>query len=95
VLEESAARLISDLRAVTDECVARIERACAESETRAPVSSRFQDETSMEHRLESFPSSSVPVTNESGATCVEAASECGLTTGEVQLLQGLNAIRKN
>ncbi|MHB9037538.1 MAG: hypothetical protein ACYC64_12800 [Armatimonadota bacterium] len=31
VLEESAARLMADLRTVTDECVARIESACADA----------------------------------------------------------------
>lgn len=34
ILEESAARLMADLRAVTDECVARIECACADAERR-------------------------------------------------------------
>ncbi|MCX8052925.1 MAG: hypothetical protein N3B12_03885 [Armatimonadetes bacterium] len=34
-LEESAARLMADMRATADECVARIERACAEAVERS------------------------------------------------------------
>ncbi|MCE5197662.1 MAG: hypothetical protein ABFD54_13650 [Armatimonadota bacterium] len=37
VLEETAARLMADMRMVTDECVARIQAACAEAEARINI----------------------------------------------------------
>ena len=38
-LEQSAARLMSDLRTLTDECVSRIESAIAQSESRLDLTS--------------------------------------------------------
>lgn len=82
VLEDSAARLMADLRTTTDECVARIEHALAEAETRlgsinvsrtAPANSFYQ----------------VIDNNQSPAYI---AREAGMTTGEVELLRGLKAI---
>ena len=47
-LEESAARLMSDLRTLTDECVGRIEAAIAQAERRLEPTARTQSATPLE-----------------------------------------------
>ena len=96
VLEQSAARLMSDLRAAADECVSRVELALAEAEHRiAALESR--------PRVAACPTSPVEVALPAFApnTCemidsnepaADAARQSGLTTGEVELLRGLRQI---
>lgn len=93
VLEESAARLMSDLRAAADECVARVQLVLAEAEHRIEaLESRRPNPTSP---VQSSPSPFVPYTCElvnSSEPAVDAARQSGLTTGEVELLRGLHRI---
>jgi len=80
VLEESAERLMADLRLVTDECVARIEHALADART------------CMDH-LDShraWPPSSLDTTELPAST----APYSGMMTGEIELLKGLQAMGK-
>jgi hypothetical protein len=74
VLEESAARLMADLRTVTDECVARIESACADAERRTGCLGNAN------------------ATTEVSGSPNSPNALVGLTTGEVELLRGLEAI---
>lgn len=75
VLEESAARLIADLRATADECVASIDRACADAERRIHALEVARYATDAWDCRESHP------------------TQPGLTTGEIELLRGLESIR--
>lgn len=81
VLEESAARLMADLRAVTDECVARIEKACADADSRIKSggSNGITDEAK-------------PVGFDSFDQISPIEDAADLTTGELELLKGLRAI---
>ncbi|MEN6357430.1 MAG: hypothetical protein ABFD83_10130 [Armatimonadota bacterium] len=81
ILEESAARLMADLRAVTDECVARIENACSDAQHQIK-SLELGDLEQLKPR---------PVTNaqDQPLTISEFAE---LTNGEIELLKGLKAI---
>ena len=76
-LEESAARLMADLRATADECVARIERACSAAETRLV--------------REGAPQRSIFDLIESPDSSSEIARQAGLTTGEIDLMRALHA----
>ncbi|MCE5322224.1 hypothetical protein LLG46_02785 [bacterium] len=80
VLEESAARLMADLRAVTDECIARIESACADAERHI----RPQDIVDVEDIRKV---SQMDTHDKSGEFD-------GLTNGEIELLKGLKAISR-
>lgn len=105
VLEESANRLMADLRAAADECVARVELALAEAEhriaaldSRQPVSISVPDPTS---KIEVAP---IQATIAEGATTepyemldstessAQVARQSGMTTGEIELLRGLRQI---
>jgi len=91
VLEESAARLMSDLRAAADECVSRVQLVLAEAEHRIEV---------LESRraaapCPTSPSAFLPYTCEvinSSEPAADVARQSGLTTGEVELLRGLRRI---
>lgn len=81
VLEESAGRLMADLRAVTDECVARIEKACADADGRIrPEGINIAIDEAKSVKYDSFDQTS-PIAN-----------TANLTTGELELLKGLKAI---
>jgi hypothetical protein len=84
VLEESAARLMADLRATADECVARIERACAAAEAKlaAPEAGEGTVHT---------PQRSIFDLIESPDSPSEIARQAGLLTGEVELMRALRA----
>lgn len=93
VLEESAARLMTDLRSAADECVSRVELVLAEAEHRiaslearqpAP-SAACQSPTST---IEVAPCGAV----DSGEPAARIARQSGMTTGEVELLRGLRQI---
>ena len=97
VLEESATRLMADLRAAADECVSRVELAVAQAESRlrqADQQSAFGvalrdqiDPTS----LETLQRSNVS-TLERSESAAQIARQSGMTTGEVELLRGLRQI---
>jgi hypothetical protein len=96
VLEESAARLMNDLRAAADECVSRVELALADAEHRiAALESTRRLTACPTSQVEPPPTAFAP--NPSGMIApnepaVEAARQSGLTTGEVELLRGLRQI---
>lgn len=99
VLEESAARLMSDLRATADECVSRVELAIAQAESR--MRAIEQPSVPRVSRRESLdPTSPIEVpaspalqnsyeTAESTGSAARVARQSGMTTGEVELLRGL------
>lgn len=100
VLEESAARLMADLRLTTDECVSRMESACQAAEQAVM---RLE---SSKRELESgglSPTSSCPSQNgaqpqwpqsflDPAQSPAEVAKLTGSTTGEIELIRGLRAI---
>lgn len=99
VLEESAARLMADLRAVTDDCVARIEHACAEAETRIGTLEEAEKSSSAVmgvcQSVTTRNLSPAPVTEgilPSTEPAVNVARQSGMTTGEVELLRGLESL---
>lgn len=108
VLEESAARLIADLRLAADECVAKVDEALAEAEARLAAlkdSSLCQSvaavspamiEISPEKKLEEsvHPEQPGSTDTESFEMTSELAREMGLTTGEVELIRGLRKIAR-
>ncbi len=80
VLEESAERLMADLRLVTDECVARIEQALADART---CTGHLEGRSV-------WPPPSLDTTKPPATT----APYSGMMTGEIELLKGLQAIGK-
>lgn len=101
VLETSAARLMEDLRAVTDDCVLRIERACAEAQACLEL---MENHGALNKGFDRLPASPTPSVGEWTApvspalsldsieTAVSIARDTGMTTGEIELLRGLRAI---
>lgn len=102
VLEESAARLMADIRSTTDECVARIEEAYARAESRMSgfdtvrsgvhpnmQASPTQPITSISVNT-TIPAMQAPIGNED--SLVAAARQSGMTTGEIELLRGLKSL---
>lgn len=99
VLEESAARLMADLRTVTDECVARVEEACANAEIcissleKMPLSSNNNNEIIVHN---SFPQ---PVQlnklSQSDEQNEVPDNSSPMMRGEIELLQGLKSISNN
>ncbi len=81
VLEEAAARLMEELRATADECVAKIEAACAQA---TQTKQRFDAATT-----------ATDMQNPDWARCDISASELarqvGLTTGEIELMRSLRS----
>lgn len=95
VLEESAARLMADLRAVTDECVARIESACAEAEQRTGVlehSPAIAANVNAPQIIDAVIAQPTFSPLNSTGTAAQVAKQAGMTTGEVELLRGLESI---
>jgi len=93
VLEESAARLMNDLRAAADECVSRVELALANAEHRIaalePRSLLVAGPTSPIESAQLAYAPAAPATIDSNESAADAARQSGLTTGEVELLRGL------
>ena len=81
ILEESTARLMSDLKTVTNECVAKIELACIEAEQLLNSMKSIQ-----KYQTEPI---DMTIVYESPASI---ARQAGMTNGEVELLEGLMAI---
>lgn len=99
VLEESAARLMSDLRAVTDECVARIENACAQAEHRTRTREEYNPAEPAHlnaSRTAATANTAAPLVSviklDSTESASQIARQSGMTTGEVELLRGLESI---
>ena len=94
-LEESAARLMADLRATADECVARIERACAQAETPLVREGEAPAEPcpllGRSLAPPRAPQRSIFDLIESRDSSSEIARQAGLTTGEVELMRALQA----
>lgn len=102
VLEESAARLVSDIKAAADECVARVESALNDAERRiqlleSSVSVNQTPYTAPEEPIsiiglsKSAASSSCDIID-STESSAQVARQSGMTTGEVELLRGLRQI---
>lgn len=83
-LEESAERLMAGLRAAADECVARIERACAAAEDRPAAPRPHLDQAPALRR-------SIFELIDGPDSAAEIAKQAGLTTGEVDLMRSLRA----
>jgi hypothetical protein len=102
VLEESAARLVSDIRSAADDAVARIERCMNDVEHRLAVASTGESlfvGPPVESEFNAFcaipidaPTAYSQVDPDSGKSPAETARDTGLTTGEVLLLQNLRRI---
>lgn len=96
VLEESAERLMSDLRAVTDECVARIELACAQAQgiigQSQPVSSRAEIPQRTQTTWSPLASSGFSAVPDKVESSLELSRESGMTAGEIDLMNGLKAM---
>lgn len=104
VLEESAARLIMDIRVATSECVDRIGQALADAEVRiaalepyrqVPVASpsqQLQPVAAPGTRGIGRAPISAYQTAGTAESSAEMAKEAGLTTGEIELLKGLSQI---
>ena len=103
VLENSAARLLADLRSVTDECVARIDRACSEAEIRLnafeklPISRQYA--AGREYVSPSIIRESVSTSEPELYEMIEldelpagVAAYSGMSKGEIELMQGLKSI---
>lgn len=96
VLEESAARLMADLRTMTDECVARIDRACCEAEARIQSLENISPSFT-EHPINTNQKISTPVPQlyemiELDDQPAGIDTYAGMTKGEIELMQGLKAI---
>ena len=83
VLEESAARLMNDLKATADECVAKIDQACLEAERRLLILSKSVNSESENT------SSTSPIT-----TINKPLQNYSSTTGEIELINNLKTINK-
>ena len=83
VLEESAERLMADLRLVTDECVARIEQALAHART---CIGHLEGRAVWPPPTVERPIPSLDTT--------EPPAYSGMMTGEIELIKGLRAIAK-
>lgn len=101
VLEESASRLMADLRAAADECVSRVELALAEAERRIAALESAQPlaiATAAEHpgttsRIEVTPMQANPYEMlDSTESAAQVARQSGMTTGEIELLRSLRQI---
>lgn len=100
VLEESAARLMADLRAAADECVSRVELALADAEhriaalepARAPLLSGAGPTSAIEVTPPPAFEANAYETMDSTQPAAQVARQSGMTTGEVELLRGLRQI---
>ena len=99
VLEESAARLINDIKSTTDECVAKIETACLEAERRiliAKSDSMPMPETiavDKDHIEDEILTESVELKEEHIES--EVTEEVIMSAGEKELIDGLRSIGRN
>lgn len=83
VLEQSAARLVADLKAAADECVARVEFTLNEAEHRIAAMQAVR------------PAATPPVQTElAGNNTALFTPQSGMTTGEIELVKGLQSIAK-
>ncbi|MDH7602324.1 MAG: hypothetical protein QHI38_09270 [Armatimonadota bacterium] len=83
VLEETAARLMAELKATADECVAKIEAACARACSAGDVweaSSRPERKNLIDWA-------------DTTASASEVAKQTGLTIGEIELMRSLRSCR--
>lgn len=94
VLEESAARLMADLRATADSCVARIGEACddAERRLRVPDAAGGTPAPSVAVDVPATTAHSTLGSTDIVPTAAQIARETGSMTGEVELLQRLRAL---
>ena len=83
ILEESTARLMSDLKTVTNECVAKIELACIEAEQLLK-----SVETTTKHQADP---NDIAIIQD---LPIGIGRETGMTNGEMELVKGLIAISK-
>ena len=104
VLEDTTARLMSDLRTAADECVARIELALAQAESRVQSLER---QTMTQSCPADFATPTTPIevpaspalenpyeTIKPTESAAQIARQAGMTTGEVELLRGLRRITR-
>lgn len=98
VLEESAERLMADMRIVTDECVARIEQACTQAQMRieslepARVSSASMNAAQFSNTWKPIPIDGAVPALDSYESAAYLARESGMTTGEIELMRGLKTM---
>lgn len=99
VLEESAARMMSDLRTLTDECIARIEAACERAETCIGRFDEHNDVIASETRCLNAVDSEKMAINDTISSpfdmqkiITEEAGDAGMTLGELQLLRSLKSV---
>lgn len=92
VLEESAARLMADLKAAADECVARVEFTLAEAEHRMAALKADRSSTISQQ----FPAPVQSAIEQADASDNSSflSPEPGMTTGEIELLRGLRQLAK-
>ena len=96
LLDQSAARLMGDLRAAADECVARVELALAQAEVRIAALRPGDAATDSGASTSAAEIASPPMFSPNAFEVIDsnepasiAARQSGLTTGEVELLRGL------
>lgn len=105
VLEETTARLMSDLKICTDECVARIDKACEDAERRLlllkinPEPSNMVASNADPVSLIAAEPVAAPETTRLQPTAddlpaAKIAGESSLMKGEVELMQGLQLITR-
>ena len=109
VLEETTKRLMDDLKTVTEDCVARIDKACKDAEERianaqqtAVLAEKPSVETvgslsqkyASEPAVDDIPAKTAQNQVSTGQTVTSFAKSTGLTTGEVELMRGLREYGK-
>ncbi len=92
VLEESAARLMSDLKAAADECVARVEFTLAEAEHRMAALKADRSSTISQQFAAAVQNPGAQINASDNSAYL--SPQPGMTTGELELLQGLRQIAK-
>ncbi len=92
VLEESAARLMADLKAAADECVARVEFTLAEAEHR--MAALKSDRSSTISQQIAAPIQNPADHIDASDNSAFLSPQPGMTTGELELLQGLRQLAK-
>jgi len=105
VLEESAARLMADLRLTTDECVARIEKACQSAEQSIRALESFQQGSATGYASSTLSANAAASSTgdliasasvlDAAQSPAEIARLTGATTGEIELMRGLRAIARD
>ncbi len=95
VLEESASRLTADLKAAADECVARIEAACANADRKIACLAALASTGSTGSHTESEPVyRSIFDVIQVDAPLASTASEPSVLPGEAALIRDLRAIHR-